>query len=413
METDPRRGEPPLAGLRVLDLTHYIAGPYATLLLAQLGADVVKVERPGHGDAHRSHGPVIRNQQGGEARTDFVHMNRNKRSLGLNLASEAGRELFSRLAATADLVVENFRPSVMDRMGLGWSRLHDLNPRLIYAAISGFGHLDLAPSPYAERPAFNTIAQAMSGIAEITGAAGGPPITTAVAIGDYVPALYTVIGILAAIEHRNRTGEGQLVDVAMYDALIPLNVRSLLKYETTGEIQTRGDEILNSAVGLVRVSDGYVSFSAFGNDMWRRTCEAIGQPQLADDPRFDSDRKRGTGWESDVKPVLEEWAAGRTKAEVAEILLRHQVPVGPVNNARDIIEDPHLEARRMLVEVGDMIGGTVKVPNHPVRFSSIHDVPPREARGLGADNQAVLADYLGLGADEVERLQAAGAIGTD
>ena len=400
----------PLIGVRVLDLTHFLSGPFCTLILAQLGAEVVKVERPRLGDPYRRHGPVLTGSDGRTVRTDFVHLNHTKKSVAIDLSTEAGRQLVERLAGRSDVLVENFRPSVMDRMGLGWSSLREVNPRLIYASVSGFGHHDLMSSPYAERPAFNMIAQAMSGIVEVTGSADGPPVPAAVPIGDFVPALYLTIGILAALEHRRRTGRGQLIDVAMYDALIPFIVRPIVKYQATGQVQRRGEEILHSAVGVFRASDGYVALSALGDEMWRRTCAAIERPELASDPRFDTDSKRGLVWAAELVPLFEEWASKRTKREATDALLACDVPCGPVNNARDIVEDPHVAARRMLVEVGDTVGGSLLVPASPIKFSGMEEIPPGEPRPLGADTGDVLRELLDLDEAAIEGLRHAGAI---
>lgn len=400
----------PLSGIRVLDLTHVLAGPFCSLLLAQLGADVIKIERPGGGDVNRTHGAVREDAQGRRAHGEIIHLGRNKRSLALDLSSEDGRDLFKRLAGVADVVVENFRPTTMDKLGLGYSVLREVNPRLIYACISGFGHLDIYQSPYWDRPAFNMIAQAMSGVLEITGQRDGPPVPTAVALGDFVPALYATIGILAALEYRGRTSVGQLVDVAMYDALIPLTVRQTIKYALTGQVQQRGQELFNSMMGIFKTGDGYVGTTVVGDPMWERCCKAIGRPDLIDHELMNEDHKRGRNYEEHIRPILEAWASDKTKHQVTEIFLAHDVTAGPVQNTKDVFEDPHIAARNMLVEVGDMVGGTVKVPGLPIKFSHVGEVPPVQASWLGANTAEVLREYLGLDDEAILDLERGGTI---
>lgn len=409
--TAPRQAETfPLSGIRVLDLTHVLAGPFCSLLLAQLGADVIKIERPDVGDVNRSHGPSRVDDQGRRAHAEIIHLGRNKRSLAMDLSTEAGRDLFKRLAAVSDIVVENYRPTTIDKLGLGYSVLKDVNPRLIYACISGFGHLDVHPSPYWDRPAFNMIAQAMSGILEITGHKDGPPVPTAVALGDFIPALYATIGILAALEYRSRTGEGQMVDVSMYDALIPLTVRAVIKYAVAGQVQKRGEELFNSMMGIFKTGDGYVGTTVVGDPMWKRFCRAIGREDLIDHELMNTDHKRGRNYEAHIRPIVEEWASDKDKHEVTRILLEHDVTAGPVQNTKDVFEDPHVAARNMLVEVGDMVGGTVKVPGLPVKFSAIGDVLPVQASWLGADTARVLHEYLGLDERAIAELERTGAV---
>jgi crotonobetainyl-CoA:carnitine CoA-transferase CaiB-like acyl-CoA transferase len=339
----------------------------------------------------------------------MIHLGRNKRSMTLDLSCEAGRETLKELVKVSDVLTENFKPNTMDKLGVGYSVLREVNPRLIYACVSGFGHHDIAPSPYSDRPAFNMIAQAMSGILGINGHAGAPPCPVPVAIGDFIPAMWAAIGVLAALEHRSRTGLGQMVDVAMYDALIPLTVRQTMKYALTGQVQQRGAEMFNSLLGIFEASDGFVSITILGQAAWERLCRLIDRPDMIDSELFNTDRKRGHGFDQHIRPVLEEWARDKTKHEATELFLAHNLAAGPINTIKDVFEDPHVAARGMLVEVGDMDGGTVKVPNLPIKFSQAQGVPPTEAPLLGRDTAAVLREFLGLDDAAIQDLARAGA----
>ena len=401
----------PLAGVKVLDLTHVLAGPFCTLTLAQLGADIIKIEQPGGGDSARVHGPWREDEYGRRASAEIINLGRNKRSVAIDLKQDRGRELLLELVEESDVLVENFRPEVMGRLRLDYPVISERNPGIIYAAISGFGHDETLPSPYRDRPAFNPIAQGMSGLAYLNGDRDRAPVLSSAAIGDFIPGLYAALGICAALREHERTGSGTFLDVAMYDSLIPLNARAILLYSLTGEVQERGAGSRYSTImGKFKVSDGYVVITVRGDPMWKSFCEAVGHLELLDDPILNKNGMRGEYYESMILPLLEEWGATQTKSSACELLLAAGVSAGPINNTRDLFEDEHVRARHMLREVGDMTGGTATVPGMPIKFKGVEDGPEREADWVGDSGREVLSEVLRYDATTLDELESLGVI---
>ncbi|MBI4504742.1 MAG: CoA transferase [Chloroflexi bacterium] len=399
----------PLRGIRVLDVTQMIAGPYCAMMLADAGAEVIKIERPGVGDLTRQFGPFIE-RDGRRVSAYFMRFARDKRSVTLNLGHPTGQELLRGLVRHADVLLENFQPGTMERFGLGWPALRELNPRLVYATISGFGHSDIYESPYWERMALDLVAQAYSGLMDLNGEPDGPPVVIPGAVGDVIPAMLTAYGVMLALWQRGATGQGQHVDVSMYDALTAVAERAVMVYGVTGEHMRRGERTLNAPYSVFRAKDGYIGIGALTQDQWRRLCAAMGRPDLLEHPQLGTPALRADHDRTLLRPLIEGWLADKTPQEAAAILLEHDVPSAPVQRASDLFSCPHVAARRMLLDVPDGLGGTVKLVGRPVKLSASPEAEPGAAPHLGEHTEAVLGELLGLSAAEVLGLREAGIV---
>jgi crotonobetainyl-CoA:carnitine CoA-transferase CaiB-like acyl-CoA transferase len=378
----------PLEGLRILDLTRMLAGPYATMILADLGADVVKVEAP-EGDNTRAAGP-FRTGDGPEAIGGyFQSINRGKRSVVLNLRTTEGRDQLLALVRQADVVVENFAQGVMERLDLSYETLAATNPRLVYAAIRGFGDPRTGESPYGAWGAFDVVAQAMGGFLGITGTADGTPVKSGPGIGDIFPAVLLAIGIVAAVRHAEQTGSGQFLDVAMYDAMVALCERIIYQYSYTG-VSPRpvgNGHPLFCPFDIMATKDGWVSVAAPFDNQWQVLAEAIGRPEMGTDPRYATNVDR-VAHAVEVRAALNEWLGARTTEEVMGAL-GGRIPIGPVNDAAAIVSDPHIAARHMVVTL-EQPGSEepVSVAGQPIKFSGTPAVVARRAPLLGEDSFA-------------------------
>ncbi len=387
----------PLEDVLVIDLTRVLAGPFATMILRDLGATVVKIEQPGAGDEARGIGPFRR-----DVSAYFMSINRGKKSVTVDLKKPQGREILLRMVARADVVVENFRGGVMERLGLGYEVLRAANPRVIYASCSGFGHT----GPYAARPAYDMIVQGMSGIISITGEEEGPPVRVGTSIGDLSAALFTTVGILTALHQRHRTGEGQAVDVAMLDSLFSLLESAIARYDVGGEVPrplgSRHPVITPFEVFPTR--DGHVVIAICNNKHWSLFCEHIGRADLTHDPRF-SDNKSRTETYDVLLPPLREIVRKRTSREWIEALGDLGVPCGPLNSVPEVMEDPQIRARGMVAEVEHARGGIFRVPACPVKLSKGRVDVSEPAPDLGEHTEEVLTTLLGYSKDEIARLR--------
>ncbi|HZS81447.1 MAG TPA: CoA transferase [Stellaceae bacterium] len=377
---------PPLAGIRVLDFSRMLAGPFCTALLADVGADVIKVEGL-QGDDARHFAP----RSGGES-AYFLLINRGKRSVTLDLKSEPGRRAAQALAARADIVVENFKPGVAPRLGIDYATLSALNPRLVYASISGFGQ----EGPWAHRPAYDIIAQAMSGIMSINGPAGSEPNRVGESVGDLVAGLQATWAILAALHGRERDGRGQHLDIAMVDSLFAIMVTALSQYLFTGEVPQRigNAHPISAPLDSFVAADGHFIIAVANDALFARLAAAIGMPELADDPRFatDIERKRN---EPALKAILEGWTSQRTVAEAVETLERAEVPASPILAIDQVVASAHVKARGLIRSVVHPTAGSVPVVPQPVRFLGSGVLPTRPAPLLGEHSEEVLRE-LGL-----------------
>ena len=382
--------------------------PYATQLLARLGAEVVKVEHPVHGESGRGSAPAMLDPDGRAVGATYLRNNLDKRSLGLDLKSDEGRELFLALVPRFDVVAENFKAGTMDRMGLGYDVIAERFPGVIYASISGFGNT--GNSPYRDWPAYASIVEAMSGIYDWKNP-DAPPVTIPVgALGDISSGLFAVIGILAALRHRDRTGEGQYVDIAMLDATVAMT-DVVTNFWSLG-VRPEPDKGLQVICEGFRASDGYVVAQIVREPQFARVAELVGHPEWIDDPRFATRAGWGPNLETVIRPAIDAWASQRTKLEAARELTAAGIAAGPSYHAPDVIADPHVAARNMLVEMPrtDGVKEPVLIPGNPVKLSKMAEGPETRVPWVGEHTAALLGDELGLDDDAIAGLRERGIV---
>lgn len=406
----------PLDGIVVLDLTRFLAGPYCTLLLAGLGAEVIRVEPP-DGDLYRGHPPFggpkgtgLTRQTDEDMGLAALHRMRGKKSVTLNLRTPAGVDLFHRLAAHADVVVENFLPGTLDRMGIGFPDLQAVNPRLVLCSISGFGQ----SGPYRDWRAFDPVVQAMSGISSVTGYADRPPVRCGAALSDTSASLYGVIGILSALRARDRTGHGDWVDVAMLDGSFFL-LPDVLEFVTAGgEPERRGNGHPSTVpFNVYRARDGWITVAAVAPREWLNVLRALGCPELASDPRFDPSAASRRAHREEIDALVQDWVGQRTADEAVQILQAHQIAAGPVRDLREAFDDEHLHARDMVVPLEHPVHGPVpgaRGAGMPIKFLRHPASFDQPAPALGAHNQEIYGGFLGLGDADLESLREQGVI---
>lgn len=379
----------------MLDLTHALAGPYCTMMLADLGADVLKVESPA-GDLSRTSGPYLADDRVRDFGGYFQSVNRGKRSIVLNLKDPADAALLRSLSAQSDILVENFTPGVMERLGLSYESLAQDNPKLIYAALRGFGDPRSGSSPYQEWPAFDIVIQAMAGLMGITGTPDGTPIKVGPGVGDIFPGTLLALGIVSALYESRSSGVGQFVDVAMYDAILSLCERIVYQYSYDGTIpKPEGNRHpLLSPFDIVPAVDGWVAIAAPNNNRWKRLCELIGRNDLATDPGLQTNESR-VGRREEVYDGLAGWTRTRSTDEILAVL-GGEVPVGAVRNAQEILADPHVEARGMAVRLPHPGSNrTVTVAGQPIKFSRTPATPTRRAPLLDEHGADIRTQFSG------------------
>ena len=401
----------PLSGIRVVGLEQYMAGPYCTMLLADAGAEVIKIERPGSGDPRRAMPPFA--EKGGRRKAaGFMGYNRNKKSLALNLRSEGGQEIFRKLARSADVVVENLRPGSMTKMGLGQQPMRAANPRLVWAIISGFGQMEGYRGPYSDRPAFDIVAEAMSGIMNLVGFADKPPSWTIYGMADVYTGQVTAYGILQALFMRERTGAGQLVDSAMFDNMLALNESMVALYSVAGQIPERGKPRNLWPRGAYEAKDGYIALNVPDNIIWSRLCQAMGRDDLIEDERSATGTARAANVET-LQPIIEGWLRTLTREQAVDTLNAIGVPCGPVYTAEDVFNDPQVKARGMILPIEDPEFGTFGFARSPPHLSAAPELPANPAPNLGQHTREILQDLLGYDPKDVDRLAAEGVVQTD
>lgn len=396
-----------LDGIRILDLTWVLSGPYASMILTDLGADVVKVERPPHGDVSRTTGPFVENES-----IYFQSINRGKRSIAVDLRHDEGKELFLRLVEQADVVMENFTAGTMDRLGLGYEALRERNPRIIYSATSGFGQ----DGPLKDKPALDIVIQGMGGVMSITGYADGPPARPGFSLGDIGAGMYTAIGVLAALQERERSGEGQMLDLSMLDCQIAMLENAVARYFATGNEPQRLGTRHPSATPFQAfpTADGWLVLAlAWGvENQWELYCAAIERVDLINDERFDTSWKR-TQNHAELEPILFEEMRRKTTDAWIEILEPYGMPIGPLNTISEAVGQEQIQQREMVVELDHPVAGPLRLSNSPLRLSRT----PGGARGpaplFAADTNDVLGSWLGLDEDAVGSLAESGAISTE
>ena len=392
----------PLAGIRVIDLTRVLAGPFATQSLGDLGAEILKIEPPGGGDETRRFPPFL----AGESHY-FLGINRNKKSLVIDLQQRAGADLLRRLIAEADILVENYRPGVMDRLGLGYAALAEINPRLIYCAISGFG----LTGPLSDKPSFDIVTQALTGALSINGERGHMPVKLGIPLGDMVGGVFGPIAILAALHERTLTGRGRLIDISLYDGLIGmLGYFAQLAFITGEDPPPMGSSHPNIVpYGSFPASDGSIIIAVLSESFWGKLCDALERPDLAADPRFATPTLRRDR-RDEVDRLIAEVTRTRTVVEWQERLAAFDVPHAPVLGVTAALAHPHARAREMVTEADHPTAGRMRLVGRPIKFPGATQPPSTAPPTLGQHTVQVLREELGCSEAEIAALQRDGVI---
>jgi CoA:oxalate CoA-transferase len=397
-----------LSGVLVLDLSRVLAGPYAAQMLADLGATVVKIENPRDPDVSRGFPPYLTDGEE-EFSAYYAQYNRGKLGMALDLAAPGGTDVLKDLVAKADILVENFRPGTMDKLGVGYDVLRGINPRLVYLAISGYGQT----GSRSRRPAFDNTAQAAGGMWSMNGYPDQPPVRVGVTIGDLSATLFGVVGALAALRHAERTGVGQLVDVAQVDSILALTETAVVDYTVSGTVATPA----GNAHAWVRpyelfpCADGQVFFGAYTDKLWNAACDLFGASEVKDDPEIDAMRKRFDPgvYERKVKPIVAAWLAGRTKAELEE-LAGDVIPLTAIKTVGEVVDDPGTAERDMIVEADYGNLGTLRMFGQPIKLSETPATAARAANRFAEHADTVLAGIAGYDAARIDALRRAGVI---
>jgi len=392
----------PLQGIRVLDFTRVLAGPSAALALADLGAEVLKIEPPEGGDETRLFPPF----RDGVSHY-FLSVNRGKKSIVVDLKTPEGIAVARDLAMACDILIENYRPGVMDRLGLGYEVLSALNPRLIYCAISGFG----MTGPLRDRPSFDIVLQALSGAMSVNGESGGSPVKLGIPLGDLVGGINGPMGILAALYERSVTGRGRLIDVSLLDGLIGmLGYLAQLAFFTGADPEPQGSQHPNLVpYGVYAARDGAIIIACLTNSFWERICQALGRPDWCGDPRFASIEKRRDR-RVEVNEMITQFTRQRTVQELVELFTRYEVPHAPLLGIKEALAQPQAAAREMVVESEHLTLGKIPIVNRPIRFPADRQPVPSAPPVLGQHTDEILRDVLGMGPEQIARLRAAKAV---
>jgi crotonobetainyl-CoA:carnitine CoA-transferase CaiB-like acyl-CoA transferase len=406
-----------LNGLRVLDVSNYLSGPLASLFLAGLGAEVIKVERPQIGDPCRWNPPFANQNQvsfESQSREDlsliFLKRNRNKKSITLNLQNEKGREIFKELAQAVDVILENFTPGVMDRLGLGYEALKEKNPGLIYCSISGFGQT----GPYTDLRAYDLVIQAKSGVMAITGEENGPPLRAGFLIGDQSSALFAIIGILSAYVERQKTGKGRAVDISMQDCLFSMIMDDTWELALSQGLPVRTGNRVPRLVpfNVYPTKDGYVVICTASDDQWLNVLKAMGREDLTENPKYRQSRSRVKNVR-EVEALIGEWIKGKNSRTAVEILRRNRVPCSPVLEMQEVLQDPQLRHRKMIVDLKHPVYGKVGGvcgAGFPIKFSGIEFGFEKAAPLLGQDNEEIYGRFLKFDEAKLAQLKKEGVI---
>lgn len=396
---DEKFSSGPLADLRVIEIGTLLAGPFCGQLMGDLGAEVIKIEPPGQGDPMRVWG----RQKPGEPSLWWPVVGRNKKAITLDLRQGDGQQLLKELAARCDFLIENFRPGTLEKWGLGWEQLSAINPRLIMVRVSGFGQ----SGPYARRAGFGAIGEAVGGLRYVVGDPSTPPSRVGISIGDALAANFACIGALSALHYRERTGRGQVVDSAIYEAVLALMESLITEYDQTGQIRERTGAILPNVApsNIYPTRDGLVLIAANQDTVFRRLCEALDQAPLALDPRYASHQSRGAN-QHELDELIARWTAGRTTQEILERMDRHGVPAGKIYRAPEMLEDPHFAARESIVSVPHPDFGRIRMQNVAPRLSESPGRIRAPSPALGQHNDEIYLRFLGMPPERYERLKA-------
>jgi len=399
-----------LEGIKVLDLTRILAGPYCSMLFADLGAEVIKIEPP-EGEMIRDNPPQVKQGEGGPNDRNrsayFLSLNRNKFGITLNLKHPKAVSIFKELVKAGDVVLENYAPGVMKRLGIDYPVLRAINPRLVMASISGFGQW----GPDSERIAFDIIAQAMSGLMSVTGHPDSPPTRVGTSLGDINAALHAAFAIMAALWHREKTGEGQYIDISMQEAMVSILEGAVVRWTVGHELLTPiGSHNTNeSPMAAYHCQDGYIIIATVGNEHWHRFCKAINRPDWAADPRYAT---KGLRWakRSILQGEIEKITTQYTVKEVGEMLDRERVANSPILNIQQVVENPHLNARGYFLDVDHPVVGKAKISGFPFKLEKTPGEIDRPSPLVGEHNELILGKYLGIGPVEVEQLKKEGVL---
>lgn len=392
-----------LAGIRVLDLTRVLAGPFCSMMLADMGAEVIKIEVPGSGDDSRQFAPFVNGES-----AYYMNLNRNKKGITLNLKAPEGKQIFIEMVKKADFVIENYRPGTMEKLGLGYEDLVKFNSRIIYGCVSGFGHY----GPYKDRAGYDIIGQAMGGLMSTTGWPGGEPTRTGTAMGDVLGGLSVTVGLLAALRSRENTGKGQKVDVALVDSVVAsLEIINQI-YLATGKNPERIGNRYESVYPYdsFRAKDGSLVIGCGNDKLWKKLCDVMGTPELVYDERYDTNPKR-VQRHAEVKPIVERWTKTKTIDEAVEIMLNAGIPAAPINTIERVAKDPHIAgAREMFVDMEHPKAGKLRITGSHLKFSSTPVSFRNPSPLLGQDNEEVYSKFLNVSLEEIARLKEKGII---
>lgn len=393
----------PLENIKILDLTRVLAGPFCTMILSDLGAEVTKVEIPVKGDDSRHFGPFLNGKS-----LYFVGINRAKKSVSLNLKTDKGKEILKKMVKHFDVIIENYRPGTMEKLGLGYDELKKINPKIIYAASSGFGH----SGPHSKKPAYDILAQASGGMMSITGWPDSPPTRVGMSLGDITASLYTAIGITTALYQRQITGEGQKIDIAMLDCQVSILENALARYQVENQspkpLGNRHPTI--TPFQAYKAKDKYFVIAVGNDNLFKTFCEAIERTDLLADPRFktNGDRTANVGA---LNEVLERIFITKTADEWLKLFEAAQIPSSPINNINDVMNDIQVLSRNMIIEVDDKQAGKVKIAGNPIKMTNVPEVDHRDpAPDIGEHNSEVYKAILGYSEEDIENLKQQGVI---
>ena len=390
--------EAPLKGIRVIDLSRHLAGPYCSMLLADMGAEVIKVEQPGKGDETRTYGPPFIE---GES-VYFLSINRNKKSITVNFKQDEGKDIIHRLIKKSDVSIENFRPGTLDKHGLGYNNAARINPKIIYASISGFGQT----GPGKRRPGYDLSIQGMGGIMSLTGDPSGPPYKVGTSIADILAGIYTCQGILLALIARSKTGKGQLVDISLLDCQVSLLTYQAGIYFATGSVPKRigNQHPTICPYETFKASDGYIHIAVGNNKLWHKFCDLLGLDETENDPRFSSNPKRVEN-RDELFTIIEKIISAKKSTEWLKLFDEEEIPAGPILTVDKTVNHPQVLAREMVTDITHPKAGQIKLTGIPVKLSdtpgSIENPPPL----LGQHTDEILSDVLGYSKDEITELR--------
>lgn len=388
----------PLEGIRVIDLSHVLAMPYCTMILGDLGAEIIKVEKPDTGDDSRHFGPF---KEGESAY--FMSINRNKKSMTLNLKDERGKEVLRELIKSSDVIAENYRPGTMGKLGFSYDEIKKINPEIIYATICGFGY----DSAYPGKPGYDIIAQAFGGLMSITGYPENPPTRVGSSLADIMSGLFTTIAVLASLRERDKTGEGAYIDTAMVDCIIAVLENAMVRYTVTGEVPKRMGSRHPSLTpfDVFQTLDSYIVIGIGNDHLWDVFCSCIPEfNSLLEDERFKTNESRSRN-EAALKPLIESWTKKHKTSELLDITNKFGIPCSPVNNIEEVVNDPNTKHRQMLYEFDHPIAGKMRTANSPLNISNACCKTHMRAPTLGEHNEEILSKVLNYSKEEIESLK--------